>query len=96
MGGQSTLEQLRVLLGQTVRVEIVDGRRLEGQFVCLDRPANLVLDNALESFPTLFPFNTRERGLVLLPFRHIRSIRAPPNSLIPSSPTPLHLDGPSD
>jgi len=89
MVGQSTaLEQLRGLLGETVRVELTDGRRLEGQFVCLDRPANLVLDNAYESLPAT---TDRERGLVLVPIRHVRAIRAPAASVLPSRPAPLHL-----
>ncbi|KAI9619828.1 hypothetical protein KEM48_008441 [Puccinia striiformis f. sp. tritici PST-130] len=83
------VDQLRGLLGVLLRVEIVDGRVFEGIFVCLDKPLNLVLDNAIESIPPTHP--PREVGIILIPIRHIIRVLAPSQSITkpfpPGSPS---------
>ncbi|KAA1076014.1 hypothetical protein PGT21_032200 [Puccinia graminis f. sp. tritici] len=74
---RSSADLLRGLLGHEMRVEIVDGRIFEGIFVCLDKPVNLVLDQALESLSNNTASTPRDVGLILIPIRHIIRVQAP-------------------
>ena len=43
--------RLRVMVGRTLRVQVVDGRLFEGRFSCFDQQRNVVLAGAQESNP---------------------------------------------
>ena len=65
-------------LHQRYRFELLDGRRLLGQLVCLDKQGNIILDFATE-FPPLDDSAQRDReardvGLILIPKKWWRSI----------------------
>lgn len=64
---------LKGLLGCSLRVKIVDERCFEGLFVCIDKPVNLVLDQAVERISGL---QDREVGLIMIPARHIVKVEA--------------------
>ncbi|PLW25303.1 hypothetical protein PCANC_27230 [Puccinia coronata f. sp. avenae] len=97
--GHRELDQLRGLLGESVRVEIEDGRRFSGVFVCVDEAANVVLDEAIESMPAHHHHHhhhhhhptspsppSRQLGLIQVPLRHIVRMLAPVR-LIPTQPS---------
>lgn len=67
----SPLPALSAALGSRFRLGLTDGRTLVGQFTCIDRQGNLVLDHALEYVPAQAEGEEgREVGLVLVPQRH--------------------------
>jgi small nuclear ribonucleoprotein (snRNP)-like protein len=45
------IDAARELLGQRMLVEVPDGRKIEGEFQCLDPQGNLILGNAYEQLP---------------------------------------------
>mmetsp|Transcript_18624 Transcript_18624/g.56228 ORF Transcript_18624/g.56228 Transcript_18624/m.56228 type:complete len:170 (-) Transcript_18624:883-1392(-) len=55
------------LLGQRFRVEVVDGRVLEGDFSCLDTMGNLILSHACQTADSSGASCQQQMGLVLLP-----------------------------
>lgn len=46
----SNLESFKCYLGQTVRVQVSDGRVVEGRLQCMDRELNFIIAEAVEYF----------------------------------------------
>jgi small nuclear ribonucleoprotein (snRNP)-like protein len=72
------IAKLRALLGKELRITIYDGRIFLGNFACTDKGLNLVLTNVYE-FSLKFKTdhlveNGRFVGMLMFPWRHIKSI----------------------
>ncbi|KAK4057015.1 hypothetical protein OIO90_001915 [Microbotryomycetes sp. JL221] len=84
---EDAIAQLTKMLGSTWRVTITTGRTFIGQFACLDKQGNLVLENTTEYYDQLvddnmeswsafneFQHQGRHVGMVLIPYRHCKTI----------------------
>lgn len=71
------------LLGYRLRVEVIDGRILEGDFSCLDTRGNMVLSNAHQICDGPAAPRQQQMGQVLLPpgQRAACSVLAMPNEV---------------
>ncbi|KAG8835771.1 hypothetical protein FRC17_001165 [Serendipita sp. 399] len=72
------IARLRALLGKELRIAIRDGRVFLGQFVCVDKELNIVLNQVYE-FPLGFlddhlVKNGRFVGMLMFPWAHIVSV----------------------
>jgi small nuclear ribonucleoprotein (snRNP)-like protein len=46
----SSIEKIQQLLGKTIRVEVSDGRIVQGELQCLDKDLNVVMGNGVEYY----------------------------------------------
>lgn len=74
-------ELLRCLLNKTLRIKLTDGRTLVGQFLCVDRDANIIIGSATEYSTDLLVGEPRVLGLAMVPGRHALSIQVNKESL---------------
>ncbi|VDM96493.1 unnamed protein product [Thelazia callipaeda] len=63
---------VRRWVGQTLRLELVDGRIIEGKFCCTDNVPNIILSGCKEQWKN--ESESRIVGLVMASGKHIRSI----------------------
>ena len=82
----ATVESLELLkstyLTKIVRIEIVDGRVVEGEFQCMDKDMNFILGHATEYFGVKSiefnkdnndeTHNFRKLGMVMVPGKHVK------------------------
>mmetsp|Transcript_1537 Transcript_1537/g.4104 ORF Transcript_1537/g.4104 Transcript_1537/m.4104 type:complete len:105 (-) Transcript_1537:611-925(-) len=86
-------QQIKALLLQTIKVELLDGRFVTGRFECFDSDRNVILSSAEEKAPiescsgdTYVQYDTRRLGLVMVPGSKIRKIfRRSPTATAESS-----------
>jgi small nuclear ribonucleoprotein (snRNP)-like protein len=64
------LEELKTLLGRSLRVLISDGRVVEGEFQCMDKDLNFILGGATEYYG-LKDKRKNELDVFLIPFFHL-------------------------
>lgn len=69
----------KFVTGSTLRVKISDGRVIEGEFACLDRDLNIILNKAIEFFSMDAMENGNEEtsktlGQAMVPGAHIIDI----------------------
>jgi len=64
---------LRSLLNKTLEVRLTDGRILLGQFLCIDKDANLIIGSAVE-YSKENSGEPRTLGLAMIPGRHVTTI----------------------
>mmetsp|Transcript_18441 Transcript_18441/g.17751 ORF Transcript_18441/g.17751 Transcript_18441/m.17751 type:complete len:87 (+) Transcript_18441:133-393(+) len=75
-----SLAQLRLHLGEQIRVIISDGRVIEGEFQCMDKDLNFILGSAMEyhgikeetaasEIPESAP--SRSLGMTMVPGNHV-------------------------
>jgi len=77
--------KLKSWLNKSMRIEMSDGRKLVGIFLCTDRDANVILGSCLEYMPkpadgdgcswTSAAYEPRTLGLAMIPGHHIRKIQ---------------------
>jgi small nuclear ribonucleoprotein (snRNP)-like protein len=67
-------EFLRSLLNKTLQVKLTDGRILIGQFLCIDKDANLIIGSAVEYSTDNISAEPRTLGLAMIPGRHATGI----------------------
>lgn len=67
-------ELLRTLLNKTLKIRLTDGRSLVGQFLCVDRDANIIIGSATEYSNDELQGEPRVLGLAMVPGRHAKSI----------------------
>eukprot|EP01041_Mallomonas_annulata_P003457 gene3457-6883_t len=71
------LDKVRDILGSIIRIQIKDGRIIEGEFQCMDRELNIVLAGATEYHNlqevdfTDPPDICRRLGMAMIPGHHI-------------------------
>ncbi|KAL3985590.1 LSM domain family protein [Acanthocheilonema viteae] len=63
---------VRRWLGKILRLELTDGRTIEGKFVCTDNAPNIILSGCKEQWKD--EQESRMVGLVMANGKHIRSI----------------------
>ncbi|VDK86892.1 unnamed protein product [Litomosoides sigmodontis] len=63
---------VRRWLGKILRLELTDGRTIEGKFVCTDNAPNIILSGCKEQWKN--ELQSRTVGLVMANGKHIRSI----------------------
>ncbi|KAM3716266.1 N-alpha-acetyltransferase 38, NatC auxiliary subunit [Dirofilaria immitis] len=63
---------VRRWLGKILRLELTDGRIIEGKFVCTDNAPNIILSGCKEQWKD--ELESRMVGLVMANGKHIRSI----------------------
>lgn len=68
-------ELLRTLLNKTLRIRLTDGRTLVGQFLCVDRDANIIIGSATEYSNDQLQGEPRILGLAMVPGRHAKAIQ---------------------
>lgn len=69
-------EFLRSLLNQKLTIKLTDGRSLVGNFLCVDREANIIIGSATEYSNDNLSGEGRILGLAMVPGRHVISILA--------------------
>ncbi len=74
------LEEIKSILGETIRVLLSDGRLVEGEFQCMDKDLNFILGGATEFYglkdkidieevpPTII---RRNLGMAMVPGKHV-------------------------
>jgi small nuclear ribonucleoprotein (snRNP)-like protein len=67
-------EFLRSLLNQKLTIKLTDGRSLVGNFLCVDREANIIIGSATEYSNDNLSGEGRILGLAMVPGRHVISI----------------------
>ncbi|VDN00588.1 unnamed protein product [Onchocerca ochengi] len=63
---------VRRWLGEILRLELTDGRIIEGKFVCTDNAPNIILSGCKEQWKD--ELESRMVGLIMANGKHIRSI----------------------
>nr|XP_023012250.1 uncharacterized protein LOC111502406 [Leptinotarsa decemlineata] len=79
--------KLRSWLNKSFRVEMTDGRILIGIFLCTDRDGNIILGSCSEYLPIekgkVLNEEPRMLGLVMIPGKHVVSIKIDPSEYVP-------------
>lgn len=72
---ESSIEFLKLLLGTTLKIDLIDERQLIGTFHCIDKDCNIVLMNTKEIL-TNSP-NPRELGTAMISRKNLKNICVP-------------------
>lgn len=76
-------ELLQSLLNKWMKINLTDGRTLTGNFLCVDRDANIIIGSATEYSSDSMSGEPRILGLAMVPGRHVVSINVKKDSIIP-------------
>jgi len=83
---ESMTQKVKGFLEKPMRVMLIDGRVVTGNFQCLDRETNIILSNAIEYYDVKEDLNleadlvsSRHLGLTVIPGKNITRCEAQVN-----------------
>lgn len=83
ISGLQGRELLQTILNKWMKITLTDGRTLTGNFLCVDRDANIIIGSAIEYSNQCMSGEPRVLGLAMVPGRHVMSINVKKYDLFP-------------